>query len=256
MLIRISLIIAIVAGLAVGALNFVKIGKTITVLRTDLASEKGQKEKAQADLANTRRELEKTSTDLRHTKETLTATIAEKDTAVATATAANKRAGDLSEKLNKTVEERDDARANLEAYRVSGLTAAQVMNLGKQLKQTEDNLAGAQEENRVLGGQIKNLTAKLARYEGIDPTVRLPARLKGTILVSDPKWDFVVLNIGQDEGVLEYGELLVSRDGRLVAKVIVRSVQKNRCIANVMPGWKLGEVMEGDQVIPAHPASS
>jgi hypothetical protein len=41
-----------------------------------------------------------------------------------------------------------------------------------------------------------------------------------------------------------------------VAKVIVRSIQKDRAIANVMPGWKLGEVLEGDQVIPAHPASS
>ena len=55
--------------------------------------------------------------------------------------------------------------------------------------------------------------------------------------------------------VLEDGELLVSREGKLVAKVIVRSVEKDRCIANVVPGWKLGEVIEGDEVSPAHPAS-
>ena len=60
---------------------------------------------------------------------------------------------------------------------------------------------------------------------------------------------------GEDQGVLERGELLVNRNGKLVAKVVVRSVQKDRCIANVLPGWELGEVMEGDQVIPAHPAS-
>jgi flagellar biosynthesis chaperone FliJ len=255
MLIRISLIIAIVGGLAVGALNFVKIGKTITVLRTDLASEKSQKEKAQADLASTRRELEKTSTDLRHTKETLTATIAEKDTAVAAASAASKRATELSDKLNKTVEERDDARANLEAYRVSGLSSAQVMNLGKQLKQTEENLTGAQEENKLLGNKIAKLEFELDKYRGKIPIVFLPATLEGRILVSDPKWDFVVLSVGEDQGVKVDGELLVSRAGKLVAKVIVRNIQKDRCIANVMPGWKLGELMEGDQVIPAHPAS-
>jgi len=56
-------------------------------------------------------------------------------------------------------------------------------------------------------------------------------------------------------GVLQNGELLVSRDGKLVAKVIVRSVQRDRSIANLVPGWKLGDVYEGDQVIPAHPAS-
>jgi len=36
MLIRISLIVAIIAGLAVGALNFTKIKSTITELRTHL----------------------------------------------------------------------------------------------------------------------------------------------------------------------------------------------------------------------------
>jgi hypothetical protein len=41
----------------------------------------------------------------------------------------------------------------------------------------------------------------------------------------------------------------------LVAKVIIREVQKDRCIANLMPGWKLADVSEGDQVIPAHPES-
>jgi len=35
----------------------------------------------------------------------------------------------------------------------------------------------------------------------------------------------------------------------------VRSVEKDRSIANVVPGWKLGEVIEGDAVSPAHPAS-
>jgi hypothetical protein len=75
------------------------------------------------------------------------------------------------------------------------------------------------------------------------------------VLVADPKWNFVVVNVGEEQGVLEHGELLVNRDGRLVAKVKIRSVQKDRAIANVLPGWQLGDVMEGDQVIPAHPAS-
>ena len=85
--------------------------------------------------------------------------------------------------------------------------------------------------------------------------VKLPADLKGKVVVVDPKWDFVVLNIGDDQGVLQDGEMLVSREGKLVAKVIVRTVEKDRCIANVVPGWKLGEMIEGDKVTPAHPAS-
>jgi hypothetical protein len=79
--------------------------------------------------------------------------------------------------------------------------------------------------------------------------------LRGKVLVADPKWEFVVLDIGEDGGAKVNGELLVSRNGRLVAKIIIRDVQKDRAIANLMPGWKLGDVSEGDQVIPAHPAS-
>ena len=90
--------------------------------------------------------------------------------------------------------------------------------------------------------------------KGRTPDILLPASLDGKILVVDPKWDFVVLNIGDDQGVLQDGQLLVSRDGKLVAKVIVRSIEKDRCIANIMPGWKLGQVIEGDEVTPAYPA--
>jgi len=128
--------------------------------------------------------------------------------------------------------------------------------LGKRLKTTEDNLAGAQDENKVLTKKMNKLAYELAKYQGPDkPIVYLPENLKGQVVVSDPKWDFVVINVGEDQGILQDGELLVNRNGRLVAKVIVTSVQKNRAIANVMPGWKLGELMEGDLVIPAHPAS-
>ena len=74
-------------------------------------------------------------------------------------------------------------------------------------------------------------------------------------MVVDPKWDFVVLNIGSDQNLKEKGQLLVSRNGKLVAKVIVSSIQKDRSIANVMPGWKLGQVIEGDEVTPAYPSS-
>jgi cell shape-determining protein MreC len=70
----------------------------------------------------------------------------------------------------------------------------------------------------------------------------------------DPKWQFVVLDVGEDQGIIKDGELLVSRDGKLVAKVVVRSVEKGRSIANLMPGWTFGEVVEGDLVSPAHPA--
>jgi septal ring factor EnvC (AmiA/AmiB activator) len=255
MLIRISLIVAIVAALAASALNFVVVKDKITTLIGDRDSQRSQKEQAQSELASTKKELAKTKDDLAQTQQELADTQAARDKAVADAATQSKRADDLSDKLAKTTQERDDARNNLAAYTATGLTSDQVTKLNATLKNAQTEIEAISEEKMVLQHAVLTLKTRLAKYEGPDTDIKLRADLKGKILVVDPKWDFVVLNIGEDQGVLEDGELLVSRDGKLVAKVVVRSVEKDRCIANIVPGWQLGEVIEGDEVTPAHPAS-
>jgi flagellar biosynthesis chaperone FliJ len=192
---------------------------------------------------------------LAETQQELTDTQAARDKAVADDAAQTKRADDLSDKLAKTTQERDDARNNLAAYTATGLSSDQVGKLNGMLKNAQTEIEAINEEKDVLQRAVNRLTTRLAKYEGPEQDVKLRADLKGKIMVVDPKWDFVVLDIGEDQGVLEDGELLVSRDGKLVAKVIVRSVEKDRSIANIVPGWQLGEVIEGDEVTPAHPAS-
>jgi len=147
------------------------------------------------------------------------------------------------------------AQDELAAYTSSGLTAAQVAKLNKTVKDMQEAIVALNEEKKVLMHTRDRLQARLEALVGTNPDIMLRADLKGKIVAVDPKWDFVVLDIGDDQGVKENAELLVSRDGKLVAKVIVSRLDKDRCIANVIPGWKLGNVIEGDEVSPAHPAS-
>ncbi len=256
MLIRISLIVAILAGLAAGALNFVTVKQKVTTLQTSLATETEQHRKFEGQYNTTKKNLADTTAQLVQTNFALVQAWTERDKAFSDRDTAVKRAGDLTEKLAKTTKERDDAKDELFTYQAPGLTPAQVMALNKDLKAAQENLAGAHDENVLLGKKIDKLNYELAKYRGPTPTVYLPDTVKGQVVVADPKWDFVIVNVGDAQGVKQDGELLVSRGGKLVAKVIVTSIQKDRCIANVMPGWKLAEVLEGDQVIPAHPASS
>ena len=256
MLIRISLIIAIVAGLAAAGLSFVKVKEKIETVKTQRDDEKKAKVEAQTGLANTKRQLAKTEKDLADTKTELTNTQQERDKAVNDDAAQVKRATLLNDELTKTKADRDDARANLAAWAALGIPVNQVKDLIALAKQLQEEREVLVEEKKILARKLKKTENELARFT--DEGYRgppLPGSLKGTILVADPKWDFVVLNVGEDEGVLEHGELLVNRNGKLVAKVVVRTVQKGRSIANVLPGWKLGDVLEGDQVIPAYPAS-
>jgi hypothetical protein len=255
MLIRISLIVAIIAGLAVGGLNLFQVKEKVTALMQERDSERSQKEAAQTELADTKRELDQTDRALKETRQTLEITTNERDAARSEADQHSRRASQLAEDLANTRMDRDNARSELARYEATQLTPEQVAMLNKQLRQVQENLAGAEAENKELGQMNHKLRTELAIYRDPQFIVPLPAALSGSVIVADPKWDFVIVNVGENQGALEHGELLVNRNGRLVAKVVIRTVQKDRSVANVLPGWKLGEVMEGDQVIPAHPAS-
>ena len=254
-MIRISLIIAIVAALAVGVVNFVFVKDKITTLVTDRNTQRDGRKTAETDLAKTKKDLNKTQGELASTQQQLTDTQSERDKAVVTATAQSKRANELSDKLVATTQERDDARNEVASYKSTGFTPEQVGKLGRTLKEAQDMIEAGNQEKAVLQRSVARLQTRLEKYEGTNYDIVLRADLKGKILVVDPKWDFVVLNIGEEQGLKQDSELLVSRDGKLVAKVIVRTIEKGRSIANVIPGWKLGEVIEGDEVSPAHPAS-
>jgi hypothetical protein len=255
MLIRISLILAIVIGVAGVVSNFVYVKPKLVELRDHDRQETKLHQEFEGKYKVTLADLTKTTKELKQTKTELEATTAAKEKAETDLAAQVKRADKLTDDLKKTTSERDAAQADLAAYKATGKTAKDILGMNAEYKKLKANLDAVEGENKVLFQKTKKLETELAVFK--DPTffVPLPANLKGKVLVADPKWNFVVLSVGEDQGVLERGELLVNRNGRLVAKVVVRSVQKDRSIANVLPGWELGEVMEGDLVIPAHPAS-
>ncbi len=153
-----------------------------------------------------------------------------------------KRANQLSAQLEIVRRERDQAQAELAVWTGLGVTPEQVKDFRALLNQL-------QEENRSLVRQNSDLDFKLSRYIGVEKEVKMPIELHGRVQAVDPKYQFVVLNIGEKQGLARNGKLLVNRDGHLVAKVRLTTVEANSSIANILPDWKLAEVREGDQVI-------
>ena len=87
MLIRISLFLAILLGLAVTGLNVSMVKEKITTLQTNLKTETEAHQKFEAQYNQTRSDLEKTNAVLKATQETLKATEEEKTKALADAAA-------------------------------------------------------------------------------------------------------------------------------------------------------------------------
>jgi len=152
--------------------------------------------------------------------------------------------------LKTTAGELTDAQRDLSAWKALGITVDQVQKSLEDLKKATAANDALKEEKVIMIRNINRLSARLAIYEKdkeIAPD--LPVGLKGKVVAVDPKWDFIVLDIGSNQGLVERGEMLVDRAGKLVAKVRVTSVEPNRAIANVLPEWKQADVMEGDEVL-------
>ena len=253
---RISLILAILAALGAGVFGYVEITKQIPQLVKQRDTERDDKRTAQADATKTHAELATTKSSLSQTQHELTLSKDAQKKAEDNATAQVKIAADLKDRLTKANADLDTAQADLAAFKATGKSAKDIGDMVAEIRKDNDTIAALNAEKVVFVRTIARLNNELAEVSGTSNTVvTLPADLKGKVVAVDPKWEFVVLNIGDDQGVLLHGQLLVSRDSKLVAKVIVRTIYKNSCIANVMPNWKLGEVFEGDMVTPAHPAS-
>ena len=251
MRIRVALILTIVAGLVVVGLNFV-VAKKITGLQSTLTEQTVLRANAETSLAAANKNVERAYDALRQTTTALDA--AEKTNHALAARMDEQKAqvNRLAAELASVQQAHGDTKANLAAYE-SVMTIEQAAAASRQIKSLRTELTALKKENQELTQVVAQQEAELNFKRG--DIVFMPAGLTGTVLAPDPKWQFVVLNAGKEQGVLEHGELLVSRRGKLVGKLIVQRVDKDQSIANVMPGWALAEIFEGDLFIPAHPRS-
>ncbi len=248
-MLRISLIIAIIAGIAALAISQVKVAekiRTITEERDkfeqDLKSSQEAERKAKKEAKDATAAADKLKKDLDTTKADLAGASEKADQQ-------EKRANDLAGRLDRITQERNEAQTKLAAWTALGrsideLKAIMVQN--RKLVTENDAVKG---ENKVLGLKVNQVQSELDLLTGRKTKVELPPALKGKVIAVDPKYEFVVLDIGLDDGVLTRGEMLVNRSGKLVAKVRILTAEPHRCVANVLTDWKQGEIMEGDIVL-------
>jgi hypothetical protein len=248
-MIRISLFVAIAFSLAAIGIGVVKVKEKIVTTMDerdqnakDRDSEKAAKIKVQGELKTTKADLESTKSNLAKTKKNLEEMTAKADEL-------GQQKTELTTQLANVKAERDTAQNELIAWDLIGMKPPEIKKMIVDFRATVKERDVFVAENKVLLRDNKKLDARIKELIGDNEPVPLPPGLKGNIVAVDPKYDFVVLDIGGNQGVLERGEMLVNRSGKLVAKVRIVSVNPERSIANILPGWTQGEVLEGDQVL-------
>ena len=184
---------------------------------TDLADTRSQKEKALSSLADVQKQVadkDATITQQKTDMEAKDARITELESKVSSAA---KPAKAETEELKKQIEEKEILNTSLQT----------------KLKDQESQLSALKErEADRRKKQMRN-------------------GLEGRILAVNSSWNFVVLSLGDRNGVVNNAEMLIKRGSQLVGKVRITSVEPSTSIADIVansvrPGFA---VQPGDNVI-------
>jgi septal ring factor EnvC (AmiA/AmiB activator) len=247
-----ALLIAISAFFGFAAKN--KIGDlrgNITTLTSNLNTEKTTRARVETELKTSEEQLAVTNTKLEaSTKETADAR-AELQKTQAQATDLQSQVAARDEEITrlKATAGTPGGTPTPGATNVDELAALQT-----QVKEAQTKLAEAQEVNQTLTARANDAEAKaktLQEQESKRQGKLMAKGLEGQVIAVNQGWSFVVLSIGDRQGVVPNAEMVLVRGGQAIGKVRISSVEPSTAIADIVPG-SLGRgvrVQAGDRVI-------
>ena len=126
--------------------------------------------------------------------------------------------------------------------------------LTKSATDAEAALAESKQIQETLNRKAKDAESQLTalqNYKRMHEAEIMRPGTSGRVLAVNPGWNFVVLSIGDKQGVVNNSPLLVMRGGQPIAKVRVTSINASSSIADVLPGSvrKGVTVQPGDSVV-------
>jgi hypothetical protein len=249
--------LALVITLVTAALGFLAKGN-IEKMGVTVKDANAAKNKAEGNLQVAKTELKKAQDDVAAAK----SAVDEKDKEV---TAKASQIEDLKKQSDgaKTAMEDKDKQIEELTKKLAGTSTAPAPvvadqapldELKKRAEKAEAELAEAKQLQETWNRKVKDSDSRLAsleRYKHDRETQLQRPGVSGRILAVNPGWNFVVLSIGDRQGLMTNSPLLVMRDGEPIAKVRVTSIETSKSIADVVPGSvRRGvTVQPGDRVV-------
>jgi predicted nucleic acid-binding Zn-ribbon protein len=134
--------------------------------------------------------------------------------------------------------------------------APSVSELQAQLDEARKQLESAERENTFLSEKIRTVQDRLSPVEEERrrrASTSGKAGVRGTVLAVNQAYNFVVLNLGGRNGVEPNAEMLVLRDGTLIGKIRVSTVEPSTAIGDIIGGSLARgvQVQPGDIVVYA-----
>ena len=133
-------------------------------------------------------------------------------------------------------------------------------DLQSQLADLRNQLDSAEKEKAFLSEKLQDMHERAdqpkqerKRRETVRESAPRRTGLRGTVLAVNQAYNFVVLNLGTRHGVESNAELLVLRDGALIGKIRISSVEPATAIGDIITNSlaRGAQMQPGDNVIYA-----
>ena len=199
------------------------------------------------------------------------------DAATTSATAEAKTSGAQAE-LSKAQSEKAGLEAKLRASegqiadlqkRVADATVGGASGAGDgspnemkvQLDDARQQVAAAEQEKTILADKVKAAQDQVAAMEEEQKRRESAAKkpgVHGTVLAVNQAYNFVVLSMGERQGVVANSEMLIMRNGEFIGKIRISSVEPTTSIGDIISNSLARgvQVQPGDTVIYAGSTNS
>jgi seryl-tRNA synthetase len=178
-----------------------------------------------------------------------------------------KEKADLETKLDENQKEIaslqtpvQEAKKNQNASPADNSATAPAADLQSQVDELRRQLDSAEKEKAFLSEKLQDIQDRAdqpkegkKRREAAREAAPRRTGLRGAILAVNQAYNFVVLNLGTRHGVESNAEMLVLRDGALVGKIRISSVEPATAIGDIITGSlaRGAQIQPGDNVIYA-----
>ncbi|TFE66606.1 hypothetical protein A7Q09_09755 [Methylacidiphilum sp. Yel] len=220
-----------------------------------------QKNQFKAEYARTSEELKKTSEQLEESKVLLERTSKHLEEVKAELAQERERAQKLDNDLKETqsqladLQQKSESSSSMANQHKSELDAltAKLEEEKKANQEASEKIENLVKEKLALEDSIARLTNELNKFKQASPAVAravsMRTGIRGKVVSVNRNWNFVVLNIGEKDGLVENGELEVFRNKQFLGKIKIVSTEPSTAVADIVMDSLKGNIQPGDDVL-------
>jgi hypothetical protein len=232
----------------------------VKTLRNELVTTTSARDIADHSRLASEKKLKAREKDLGAANEKATAAEGQAKTAEADLSKAQNEKAELEAKLQASEGQIADLQKRVADATVGAVAGApegtSPNDIKAMLDDTKHQLEVAEEEKSVLADKVRAAQEKVTAMEEEkkrrDAGANTPG-VKGTVLAVNQAYNFVVLSVGEHQGVVQNSELLVLRHGSLIGKIRISSVEPTTSIGDIISNSLARgvQVQPGDTVVYA-----